>query len=112
MERDYSNIDVQKSILTKKVYFKDTLLNLSNIFIVVALFSFFTGFFLFDIYRDFKASEHLNYSYFFLKALAVLTFLFIAYRKLTEKKLYQVYMINSPIYNMKIFYYSRRKTQA
>jgi hypothetical protein len=90
LERDYSNIDVQKSILTKKVYFKDTLHNLSNILIVVLLFSFFAVLFLFDLYKDLNNYTRLSYSYLVLKIMAVLISSVIVYHKLTEKKLFQI----------------------
>lgn len=90
MERDYSYIDAEKSIMTNRLYFKDSALNIINSLIVIIFFSFLAGIFIFSIWRNVNDNLPFDYISLFLKISAVILFQYVAYRKLTEKKLFKI----------------------
>ncbi len=91
MERDYSYIDVKKSILTGSLYFKDSFLNSANVLIIILFFSFLVGVFVFSIYEDMKDQRNsIDYTNLILKIIAVVIFSYVVFRKLTEKKIFKI----------------------
>ena len=90
MERDYSYIDTKKSILTRTLCFKDSILNIINAGIVVVGFSIFASFFIFSINRDIDSNVIDDYTYFTFKIIGAIICIYIVYRKLTEKKLFSI----------------------
>jgi len=91
LERDYSYIDTKKSILTGSLYFKDSFLNILNVLIVILFFSFLAGIFAFSIYRELQdKANSVDITNLILKIIAVVIFSYVAFRKLTEKKLFKI----------------------
>jgi hypothetical protein len=90
LERDYSYIDTKKSILTRSLCFKDSVLNIINAGIVVVGFSIFASFFIFSINRDIDSNVIDDYTYFIFKIIGAIICIYIVYRKLTEKKLFSI----------------------
>jgi hypothetical protein len=90
LQRDYLNIDTKKSILRRKLYFKDRPINIFDVGTIVVFFSFIAGAAIFLMYRDMESNGSPNYAYFILELICAIICLFIVYRKLTEKRLFSI----------------------
>lgn len=91
MERDYLNIDIEKSISTKRLNFKDSFFNIADSLMIILFFAGIAGIFTKSIFKVFQdKSISIDYTYLILKIIAILICSYIVFRKITEKKLFKI----------------------
>ncbi|MBL7913312.1 MAG: hypothetical protein JNJ41_19775 [Bacteroidia bacterium] len=87
MSRNYTDIDVEKSIATKTAKFPDSFIDGLNILLVVVFFLFLSGILIFDINRDLNSGGQIDFPTLILEMLGAIIFLYVAIRKITEKRM-------------------------